>query len=36
MIIIGFSGIDGFGKTTQISLVQNSLLEIGESSITFE
>lgn len=36
MKIIGFSGIDGSGKTTQISLVQNALLEIGESSIIYK
>lgn len=33
---IGFSGIDGSEKTTQISLVQNALLEIGESSIIYK
>lgn len=35
MKIIGFSGIDGSGKTTQISLVKNALSEIGVSSIIY-
>ena len=36
MIIIGFSGIDGSGKTTQISLVQTALVEIGKTSIRYK
>lgn len=36
MKIIGFSGIDGSGKTTQITKIQNELSKMNKSSIIYK